>query len=163
MAVAAMESFRRAGARVVGVVMNRIPRNRGYYYGGYKYYSSYSKDKHYYSAAEPKKQVEETMPQPSLLHAIARDVDEPVRKPVSEPAAVRTVPPFVPGTEEYLQRPAKIPVVSPNLNDSSLPPEIEDEDDGEHPPLDKLFANMTALPSKTQPINRNNGKNNGHV
>jgi Mrp family chromosome partitioning ATPase len=36
-----LEIFRRAGARVVGVVLNRIPRNRGYYYGGYKYYSPY--------------------------------------------------------------------------------------------------------------------------
>jgi len=44
-----MESYRRAGARVVGVVLNRIPRNRSYYYGGYKYYSPYSESKGYYS------------------------------------------------------------------------------------------------------------------
>jgi polysaccharide biosynthesis transport protein len=50
-----LESFRRAGARVVGVVLNRIPRNRSYYYGGYKYYSPYGADKGYYSdnIAEP--------------------------------------------------------------------------------------------------------------
>jgi capsular exopolysaccharide synthesis family protein len=35
------EQFDRAGARVVGAVFNRIPRNRGYYYGGYRYYSPY--------------------------------------------------------------------------------------------------------------------------
>jgi capsular exopolysaccharide synthesis family protein len=45
----AMESYRRAGARVVGVVLNRIPRNRSYYYGGYKYYSPYSESKGYFA------------------------------------------------------------------------------------------------------------------
>jgi len=44
-----LETFKRAGARVVGVVLNRIPRNRSYYYGGYKYYSPYSDNKGYYS------------------------------------------------------------------------------------------------------------------
>lgn len=46
-----IELYRRAGARVVGVVLNRIPRNRPYYYGGYKYYSPYGDKKGYYSAA----------------------------------------------------------------------------------------------------------------
>jgi len=32
------EQMKRADARVVGVVLNRIPRRPGYYYGGYKYY-----------------------------------------------------------------------------------------------------------------------------
>jgi capsular exopolysaccharide synthesis family protein len=45
-----MELYRRAGARVVGVVLNRIPRNRSYYYGGYKYYSL-SDNKGYFSGA----------------------------------------------------------------------------------------------------------------
>ena len=44
-----MELYHRAGARVVGVVLNRIPRNRPYYYGGYKYYSTYSDGKGYFS------------------------------------------------------------------------------------------------------------------
>ena len=44
-----LELYRRAGARVVGVVLNRIPRNRSYYYGGYKYYSAYSDGKGYFS------------------------------------------------------------------------------------------------------------------
>ena len=43
-----LESFRRAGARIVGVVLNRIPRNRSYYYGGYEYYSPYGNDKGYF-------------------------------------------------------------------------------------------------------------------
>jgi len=49
-ALSSLETFRRAGARVVGVVLNRIPRNRSYYYGGYKYYSPYSDKKGYFSA-----------------------------------------------------------------------------------------------------------------
>jgi len=53
-----LETLRRAGARVVGVVLNRIPRNRSYYYGGYKYYSPYSASKGYYSGngSEPVEQ-----------------------------------------------------------------------------------------------------------
>ena len=38
---ATREQLDRAGARVVGVVFNRIPRQHGYYYGGYRYYSPY--------------------------------------------------------------------------------------------------------------------------
>jgi succinoglycan biosynthesis transport protein ExoP len=38
---ATREQLERAGARVVGAVFNRIPRQRGYYYGGYRYYSPY--------------------------------------------------------------------------------------------------------------------------
>ncbi len=42
-AIAMVEQLHRAGARIVGVVLNRIPQNRGYYYyGGYPYYSSYN-------------------------------------------------------------------------------------------------------------------------
>ncbi len=47
-----MELYRRAGARVVGVVLNRIPRNRSYYYGAYKYYSPYSERKGYFSGSD---------------------------------------------------------------------------------------------------------------
>jgi len=42
---ATLETFKRGGARVVGVVLNRIPRSRNYYYGGYEYYSPYNKRK----------------------------------------------------------------------------------------------------------------------
>jgi capsular exopolysaccharide synthesis family protein len=52
MAKASFELFKRAGARIIGTVLNRIPRNRSYYYGGYKYYSPYG-SKGYYTAAEP--------------------------------------------------------------------------------------------------------------
>jgi capsular exopolysaccharide synthesis family protein len=53
-----LETYKRAGARVVGVVLNRIPRNRSYYYGGYKYYSPYSESKGYFTAANV--ELEET-------------------------------------------------------------------------------------------------------
>ena len=38
---ATREQLDRAGARIVGAVYNRIPRSRGYYYGGSHYYSSH--------------------------------------------------------------------------------------------------------------------------
>jgi Mrp family chromosome partitioning ATPase len=43
-----LEQMNRAGANIVGVVMNRIPRNRSYYYGGYRYYSPYYYGKYHY-------------------------------------------------------------------------------------------------------------------
>lgn len=44
-----LEEFYRVGAKVIGVVMNRIPRNRSYYYGGYDYYApkAHISDKYY--------------------------------------------------------------------------------------------------------------------
>ena len=45
---AMLEQLKRAEARVVGVVFNRIPQNRSNYYGGYKHYSPYNKDKYHY-------------------------------------------------------------------------------------------------------------------
>ncbi len=49
-----VEQMKRAGARVIGVVMNRIPRNRAYNYGGYpNIYADYKKGYgHYYSGPE---------------------------------------------------------------------------------------------------------------
>jgi len=37
-----LEELERIGVRVLGVVANKIPKNRDYYYGGYNYYSPYS-------------------------------------------------------------------------------------------------------------------------
>ncbi|HUH97380.1 MAG TPA: polysaccharide biosynthesis tyrosine autokinase [Anaerolineales bacterium] len=42
------EQLKRAGARLVVVVFNRIPRSQGYYYGGYQYYSPYYSRNHQY-------------------------------------------------------------------------------------------------------------------
>jgi capsular exopolysaccharide synthesis family protein len=48
-ALISLEQMKRAGANVLGVVFNRIPRNQPQYYGGYRYYSSYYHDeKSYY-------------------------------------------------------------------------------------------------------------------
>lgn len=38
-----IEELKSFGANLLGVVFNKIPRNRNYYYGGYSYYSSYGK------------------------------------------------------------------------------------------------------------------------
>jgi hypothetical protein len=40
-----LEQMARVGANVLGVVFNRIPRSRSYYYGGYRHYKGY-----YYSS-----------------------------------------------------------------------------------------------------------------
>jgi Mrp family chromosome partitioning ATPase len=82
-AVTTLEAFNRAGARVVGVVLNRIPRNRAYYYGGYRYYYSHYKSHKYYSgdgsrpAREEYVHADEPVPSRSLLarliHSTAKD------------------------------------------------------------------------------------------
>jgi succinoglycan biosynthesis transport protein ExoP len=51
-ALATLEQLNRAGARVLGVVLNRIPRERAEYYGGYRHYSPYYSGYHYYSYAK---------------------------------------------------------------------------------------------------------------
>lgn len=47
-AVSTLEQLKRAGANLLGVSMNRIPRNRPNYYGGYRYYSGYYKGEYLY-------------------------------------------------------------------------------------------------------------------
>ena len=48
-ALATLEQLNRAGARILGVILNRIPRERADYYGGYRHYSPYYSGYHYYS------------------------------------------------------------------------------------------------------------------
>jgi capsular exopolysaccharide synthesis family protein len=48
-ALATMEQLKRAGARVIGVVFNRIPPHRADYYGGYRHYSPYCRGYRYYA------------------------------------------------------------------------------------------------------------------
>jgi len=38
-AISPLDELKRIEAKVLGVVLNRIPRNRSYFYGGYRYYS----------------------------------------------------------------------------------------------------------------------------
>ncbi len=50
---ATLEQLARTGAHVIGVIFNRIPRDRFYYYGGYRYYSPYHNNGYsYYSSRE---------------------------------------------------------------------------------------------------------------
>ena len=44
-----MEELRRIGSSVMGVVANKIPRSRDYYYGGYNYYSPYGSHYSYHT------------------------------------------------------------------------------------------------------------------
>jgi succinoglycan biosynthesis transport protein ExoP len=50
--LAMMEQLNRAGARILGVVLNRIPRRGADYYGGFLYYSPYHTDGYYTSEEE---------------------------------------------------------------------------------------------------------------
>ena len=50
MARAPLEELRRVNSNILGVVMNRIPKNREYYYGGLKFYSPYTSQDNYHLA-----------------------------------------------------------------------------------------------------------------
>jgi polysaccharide biosynthesis transport protein len=90
-----LELFRNAEARVIGVVMNRIPRSRSYYYGGYKYYSSYNRKRGYYASAEMPEPApaldpgQAAVPPPaatsSILNRVARSSMNPEEPPPVEP------------------------------------------------------------------------------
>ena len=92
---AAFALFQRTGARVIGTVLNRIPRSRSYYYGGYKYYSQYGKGKGYYAAntAEAEKKLEHASAPPtiessspySLLNQLTKLPPQPEELPPPDP------------------------------------------------------------------------------
>lgn len=68
---ASFDMFKRAGARVIGVVMNRIPRSRSYYYGGYELYSPYGESKTYFAQEEETaKQVAQKQAEAPLLASL---------------------------------------------------------------------------------------------
>lgn len=72
------EQLERAGAHIVGAVFNRIPRQHGYYYGGYRYYSPYYSQNNQYLngddvSAEP---VPEAAQPEALPESILRKVLE---------------------------------------------------------------------------------------
>ncbi len=46
---ATLEQMNRVGANVIGIIFNRIPQNRGSYYGGYKHYSQYYYRNYHYN------------------------------------------------------------------------------------------------------------------
>ena len=51
-----IEELRRIGSHILGIVANKIPKSRDYYYGGYNYYSPYSNHYTYHT--------ESTIPNP---------------------------------------------------------------------------------------------------
>ena len=54
-----LEELQRIDAKVLGVVANKIPRNRDYYYGGYNYYSPYSNHYSYHTeSVVPNSEIE---------------------------------------------------------------------------------------------------------
>ena len=46
-----LEQLNNVGAHILGVVVNRIPRTKDYYYGGYDYYSPYYRGSYYKESA----------------------------------------------------------------------------------------------------------------
>jgi capsular exopolysaccharide synthesis family protein len=57
-ALATQEQLSRTGTRILGVVLNRIPRHRADYYGGYRHYSPYyysGYQYHYYAGEDGRK------------------------------------------------------------------------------------------------------------
>ena len=91
-AASTLELMRRAGTRVVGVVLNRIPRNRAYYYGGYRHYDPYYRGYSAYSGdgARPADEAQvqgAAPPQPeSLLRRLAKSPPEEGEQDPSAPA-----------------------------------------------------------------------------
>jgi len=89
-AQATLTQMNTAGARMLGVVFNRIPRNRSHYYGGYRYYNHKG---YYEESRDPQKsqsvtrtsevpQVDNMLPAPSLA---VPDRSNGKSKPVVEP------------------------------------------------------------------------------
>ncbi|HSL30398.1 MAG TPA: polysaccharide biosynthesis tyrosine autokinase [Anaerolineales bacterium] len=94
---ACLETLRRSGARIVGVVMNRIPLNRSYYYGGYQYYAS-RRNQGYYSSDKAEQPGQEPAPVPAqeaaagpLQKLIQSQTELPAgkREPHTQPSASR--------------------------------------------------------------------------
>jgi len=89
-AQATLTQMNTAGARMLGVVFNRIPRNRSHYYGGYRYYNHRG---YYDDSGDPQKsqsenmtgsapQVDSMLPAPTL---VVPDRSNGKSKPIVEP------------------------------------------------------------------------------
>lgn len=129
---AALESFKRSGARIVGVVMNRIPKNRGYYYGGHKYYPSYGRNKQYYTKKEVESSMEDA-PQSPEREPLQTAMGHPKRSQQHASLSVQSA-----------LKPAEVSAQPVRKNGNSVPEELDDK----HPSLDKLFENVKALPNR---------------
>jgi Mrp family chromosome partitioning ATPase len=82
-----LEQLNRSGARVLGVVMNRIPHNRQEYYGNYRHYSPYNYRykpgyKAYFKEVDPDPSRRARKGLPALFHRLTKGL-------VSSPAASR--------------------------------------------------------------------------
>ena len=88
---ATREQFERASARVIGVVFNRIPRNRGYYYGDYKYYSPYNHysgyDRYTENGSASEVQQESGSPSWSWLRRLIARIQEKVSSKAQDSAS----------------------------------------------------------------------------
>jgi len=71
--LALMEQLNRARARVIGVVLNRVPHQGTEYYGGYQNYSSYYTNNHYTSEDEVS-EGENKWNSSSIIHKFIRQV-----------------------------------------------------------------------------------------
>ena len=158
MAKASLESFRRSGARIVGVVMNRIPRTRSYYYGGYKYYSSYGKNKHYYASSKKNQAAEQAIPTtPVQPQPYDERLEQPFIKPIRMAVGIRPEEPSGQPVIQSLQPPVELTAEHPGSNGKSIFEDVPEEDD-EHPSLERLFDNIQAPPDR----NTSDSQNNGH-
>jgi capsular exopolysaccharide synthesis family protein len=86
-AQATLTQMNTAGARMLGVVFNRIPRNRGHYYGGYRYYHNQG---YYGSTREPQNSRSDiTTQEPAqmdlLIPAAVPERSNGRSKPIVEP------------------------------------------------------------------------------
>jgi non-specific protein-tyrosine kinase len=90
---ASVKSFNRIGARVVGVVMNRIPRNRSHYYGGYTYYSPHNDSQGYFSGngSKPSEKSSEGTADKHAVHTAARSAVASQPVAVDPPASNDTL------------------------------------------------------------------------
>jgi capsular exopolysaccharide synthesis family protein len=110
---ASLDVFKRAGARVVGVVMNRIPRARKDFYGGYDLYSPYGESKSYFAEEEKAaKEAAQKQAETPLLTALQAS---------TEPGATSTIE--APRSTSYLgslfEQLNELPPPDPKQNGSS--------------------------------------------
>jgi len=64
-----IEELRRIGSHILGIVANKIPKSRDYYYGGYNYYSPYSSHYSYHTesiAPDTENETEDEITAPSV-------------------------------------------------------------------------------------------------
>jgi hypothetical protein len=127
----------------------RIPRNREYYYGGYKYYSAYGSNKHYYSTGETKP-VPESTAATSILESLPKSAEAPLQTPARDTSVQYFPPAALP-----IHKPIQLNLERPGTHVKPFIDEGEEND--EHPSVEKLFADLLAPPPQSPPNHRNNG------